>query len=146
MAKIAYNKCFGGFSLSHAAHLRYAELKGIKIWPEKESYRLWTYWIVPPDQRDGIMSTAEFMAEKDYEKRKASNRTYSEKTLPSLRDVVRHDPVLIQVIEEMGPEANGDCADLAIEELASGTAYRIDEYDGRETVETNDSYEWTIAP
>ena len=146
MAKIAFNKCFGGFSLSHEAHLRYAEIKGIKLWPEKGQFSFWTYWIVPPDQRDGIMSTAEFMAEPDLEKRKASNATYSAKTLPSTRELVRHDPVLIQVIEEMGAAADGECAKLAIVELPSGTAYRIDEYDGRETVETNDSYEWTIAP
>jgi hypothetical protein len=147
MAKIAYNKCFGGFSLSHEAHLRYAEIKGIKVYPEKEErFSFWTYWIVPKDERGGIMTTQEFMAEPDFGKRKASNQAYAEKTLPSLRDICRHDPVLIQVIEELGERANGECAQLAIEELPSGTAYRIDEYDGRETVETNDSYEWTVAP
>lgn len=146
MAKIAYNKCYGGFSLSHAAHLRYAELKGIKVWPEKGEFRLWTYWTVPPEQRDGIMSTAEFMAERDMEKRKASNASYAAMTMPCLREASRHDPILIQVIEELGPEADGECAKLGIVELPSGTAYRIDEYDGNESVETNDSYEWTIAP
>jgi hypothetical protein len=146
VTKVAYNACSGGFSLSHEAHLRYAEIKGIKLWPEKGEFRFWTYWIVPPDQREGIMSTAEFMAEADLEKRKASNRAHAAKTLPSLREIIRHDPVLIQVIEEMGAAANGECAKLAITEVPSGTAYRIDEYDGNESVETNDSYEWTIAP
>ena len=147
MAKIAYNRCFGGFSLSHEAHLRYAEIKGIKVYPEKEDrFGFWTYWIVPENDRGGIMTTEEFMAEPDFEKRKASNRAHTEKTLPSLRDICRHDPVLIQVIEELGARANGHCAELAIAELPSGTAYRIDEYDGRESVETICSYEWTVAP
>jgi hypothetical protein len=146
MAKIAYNKCFGGFSLSHEAIMRYAEIKGIKVYPEKGEFRLWTYWTVPLDQRYDILPSREFMAEPDFEKRKASNLAYSQKTLPYCRDLCRHDPTLIQVIEELGDRANGECAKLAIEELPSGTAYRIDEYDGLETVETNDSYEWTVAP
>jgi len=145
MAKIAYNACYGGFSLSHEAHLRYAELKGITVYPEKGKYGLWTYWIVPPDQRGEILSTEQFMKELDYEKRKASNEAYAAKTF-CLRNVCRHDPTLIQVIEEMGDRANGDHAKLRIEELPSGTAYRIDEYDGNESVQTNESYEWTIAP
>jgi len=33
VTKIAYNSCFGGFGLSHAATMRYAELKGLKIYP-----------------------------------------------------------------------------------------------------------------
>jgi hypothetical protein len=32
MTKIVYNACHGGFGLSEAAILRYAEIKGIKLW------------------------------------------------------------------------------------------------------------------
>lgn len=35
MTKIAYNQCYGGFSLSDAACERYAELAGIKLIPYK---------------------------------------------------------------------------------------------------------------
>lgn len=31
-------------------------------------------------------------------------------------------------------------------EIESGARYRIDEYDGSESVETVDSYEWDVAP
>jgi hypothetical protein len=41
------------------------------------------------------------------------------------RDISRHDPLLVQVVEELGDEASGSCAELCITE----------EYDGRETVE-----------
>ena len=145
MAKIAYNGCYGGFSLSHEAHLRYAELKGLKIYPEKGDFSLWTYWLVPKGERGDILTSERFMAEKDMEIRKASNEAYRQKTMPSLRDVVRHDPILIQVVEELGDKANGQCAKIKLEEVAAGTLYRIDEYDGKETVATQSTYEWSVA-
>jgi hypothetical protein len=57
----------------------------------------------------------------------------------------RHDATLVRVVEEFGREASGDCARLAVAEIPDGTAYRIDEYDGSESVETRDSYNW-ITP
>lgn len=147
MGKIAYNACYGGFSLSHEGILRYAEIKGIKLYPEKDRrFDMWTYWTVPADQRGDILSTEEFMRETDFEKRRASNEAFSRKTLPSDRNLERHDPVLIQVIEELGDKANGRYAKLKIEDVESGTLYRIDEYDGMESVATRSTYEWKVAP
>lgn len=57
----------------------------------------------------------------------------------------RTDLALIQVIEELGDKANGCFSKLCITELPEGTLYRIDEYDGREKVMTQDNYEWSIA-
>lgn len=54
----------------------------------------------------------------------------------------RHDPLLVQVVEEMGRGANGECSRLKIASIPDGSKYRIDEYDGQESVETPDSYEW----
>jgi hypothetical protein len=61
------------------------------------------------------------------------------------RDVDRADPVLAQVVEELGDEANTRFSDLRIRELPAGTKYRIDEYDGNESVCTIDDYEWSVA-
>ena len=61
-------------------------------------------------------------------------------------DLARHDPALVQVVEELGDAANGFCSKLRIADLPSGTQYRIDEYDGMESVETRDSYDWVTAP
>jgi hypothetical protein len=36
-------------------------------------------------------------------------------------------------------------AALRIAELPAGTLYRIDEYDGSETVMTQDDYNWSVA-
>lgn len=57
----------------------------------------------------------------------------------------RADPLLAQVVEELGADANGDYADLRIYELQKGDSYRIDEYDGRESVMTRDDYDWKTA-
>ena len=61
------------------------------------------------------------------------------------RDIDRADPALVQVVEELGSEADGGCASLAIEDVPAGTKYRIDEYDGNESVQTIDSYDWKTA-
>ena len=121
MTKVVYNACYGGFGLSKEACQRYWDIKGQPIWIEDA---LWGFdvWLVPPEER----------LEKAYGKQTWYNR-----------DVDRHDPVLVQVVEELGDKANGECAELAIAEVYD--SYRIDEYDGYESVETADSYNW-ITP
>lgn len=52
----------------------------------------------------------------------------------------RHDPVLVRVVEDLGAQASGLCAKLRVAEVEG--PYRIDEYDGLETVATPDSYSW----
>lgn len=59
--------------------------------------------------------------------------------------IERDDPVLVQVVEELGAGASGRHARLGIAELPAGTLYRIDEYDGMESVMTQDDYEWRVA-
>jgi hypothetical protein len=60
-------------------------------------------------------------------------------------DIDRADPILVQVVEELGDKANGGFAKLCVIPLPAGTRYRIDEYDGIETVMTIDDYDWKIA-
>ncbi len=61
------------------------------------------------------------------------------------RNIKRDDPVLVQVVEELGKAANGSFADLKIIDVPAGTRWRIDEYDGSESVMAVDDYEWSIA-
>lgn len=58
-------------------------------------------------------------------------------------EVARHDPVLVRVVEELGKKASGSVANLRIKEI-KGSVYRIDEYDGAESVVTPDDVadEW----
>jgi hypothetical protein len=138
MIKIVYNACYGGFSLSHEAIMRYAEIKGIKLYTKKE-YGYSHYYLCPPEEYDRI--NAEEQAKPVSPDRfERSNGLYF-----SYRDFERNDPILVQVVEELGDKANGRCAKLRIAEVPAGTLYRIDEYDGFESVETKDSYEWNVA-
>jgi hypothetical protein len=57
----------------------------------------------------------------------------------------RTDPVLVQVVEELGRAASGRFADLCIRELEPGTRYLLREYDGSEWIETEDEMEWSVA-
>ena len=55
----------------------------------------------------------------------------------------RHDPDLIRVIEALGTKAGSKYSDLEIAEI-SGRAYRINEYDGLETISEPADYNWII--
>lgn len=61
------------------------------------------------------------------------------------KDIERDDPYLIKVIETLGDKANTRVSKLAIEDVPVGTLYRIDEYDGYESVMTTDDYDWKRA-
>lgn len=126
MTKVVYNACYGGFGLSDEAMKRYGELKGLNlVYISDEKYQDTGRIKFGAWYRDGIKDSEHYVSTYDFE---------------------RDDPVLVQVVEELGSEkASGEFSKLHIEELAEGTAYRIDEYDGRESVMTMDMYDWKIA-
>lgn len=113
MAKVIYNKCFGGYSISVEAVMAYAKAIGINIEPLDQDAQSYT--------RYGFTDMA---------------HVKGQPVCFDPRTIERHDPVLVDIIEKLGKKANGMCAELAIEELSSGCVYRITEYDGKETVET----------
>ena len=145
MKKVIYNSCYGGFGLSKEAIQRYWEIKGQQIWIEDDekypSFGIWTVWLVPPEERLKPKNAEEFNS-MSMDERVAYNKAYSAQTW-YYGHVERHDPALVQVVEEMGDEANGEYAELRIAEVSG--PYRIDEYDGFESVETPGSYDW-ITP
>lgn len=55
----------------------------------------------------------------------------------------RHHKDLVAVVETLGMDASGNYSKLDICELES-YVYRIDEYDGWETVVTPETYNWTV--
>ena len=62
------------------------------------------------------------------------------------RDAIpRHDPCLVQVVEELGTDVNTNYSDLRIREVPDGSRYRIHEYDGFETVILESEEEWCVA-
>ncbi len=116
MTKVVFNACYGGFGLSRSAILLGRALSGNHKWGG-------------PSLKGDL-----------YDNGGTCNEDYGH-----CRELKRTDPILIRVIEELGEEANGDHADLRIEEIQTGIRYRIDEYDGSERVITVEDYEWEIA-
>ena len=113
--KIVYNGCYGSFSLSRAAVLRAREISGNPEWGGP--------CIKGDKDSYGILHS-------DY---------------GLLKNIERHDPVLVQVVEELGDAANGICANLCFYKVRKGAIYRIDEHDGNELVITLDENDWKMA-
>lgn len=61
------------------------------------------------------------------------------------RDIPRHDPDLVKVVQALGRKADGDCARLEVEPANPGDLYRIDEYDGMEQVIFNYDQTWKVV-
>jgi hypothetical protein len=144
--EVVINKCYGGFSLSKKAVARLAELNGKKAYFFEMKGLRDKYIEIPMDKGSGMFFTAfsipnpnEYFAdEKDWfamtdKEKKESNERYSAVEL-STRPEDRTDPKLVQVVRELGKEANGSCADLAIVTIPDGIEWHIDEYDGIERI------------
>lgn len=140
MTKVVYNACYGGFGLSKEAVQRYWEIKEQQVWIEDNEWGF-SVWLVPPEERLKPLSIQEIFA-MSQDERIAYNEAYSAQSW-YYGDVVRHDPALVQVVLELKDKANAEYANLAIKEVDG--PYRIDEYDGYESVETPDTYDW-ITP
>jgi hypothetical protein len=139
MVRVVYNACYGGFGLSREACKRYWELQGKEIWIEDGDFMdMFTVWFVPPEESVGKKDWRSMTMDE----RIAYNKQYSEQTWSDL-NVDRHDPILVQVVEELGDKADGMFAKLAIAEVSG--PYVIQEYDGYESVETSDDIDW-ITP
>jgi hypothetical protein len=52
-------------------------------------------------------------------------------------DLDRSHPVLVSVVEDLGSEANGRSASLRIRSWEDGVPFRIEEYDGAESVKVD---------
>lgn len=152
--KVAINICFGGFSLSPLAVKRMAELQGrecyffhnarkadghidldrlenISLEQATDEGLFWNAYDIP--NPDDFIRQQKDWSEMTADEKSAANELYSKHNLSS-RNYDRHDPLLIQVIEELGTKANGHCADLRIVEIPDGTDYEISEYDGNEHI------------
>lgn len=134
--KVVINSCHGGFGLSEKAVVRYCEIKGQSLWvvPDEKYSALGIihYRLVPPE--DCVKEpTAEEWHNMTLEQRTAHNTLCAEQNFYD-RDVARDDPVLIQVIEELGKDADGRHASLKIVEIPDDVEWQIEEYDGSEWI------------
>lgn len=145
--EIAINKCYGGFSLSPKAVARLAELQGRKCYffkadmvygreyipstlEECSKVAFWSAFDIPNPPRQPNSSKWSKLSN---EQKERWNKKYRKHNF-SCRNVDRCDPLLIQVIKELGKEANGFCAKIGIVEVPDGVNWEINEYDGMETI------------
>lgn len=110
--KVAINRCYGGFGLSDKAFSELLIRKGVDHERTKSKY----------DDFGDNFYKAGHLNDDDY--------------YLSVYDYThdRSDKDLIDVIEEMGEEAWGGYAELAIVDIPDDVEYTIEEYDGIEWV------------
>jgi hypothetical protein len=132
MKKVILNKCFGGFDVSREAYELYAKKKGLElyIYTSNLDYES-KEWIYKKANEENWNKT--YFTKDMGDNVKISNEDYEKYTL-YLRDEHREDPILIEVVEELGDKASGRFGDLKIVEIPDDLDYEIDEYDGIETL------------
>lgn len=117
MKKVVINKCYGGFSLSDKGMLRLAELMGFQAVKSSGHFGNSYSWIHPI-----------------YSGNINDIPTGDQEELIYVRDIPRDDENLVKVVEELGNEANGFCAELRIVEIPDDVNFEVEEYDGMEWI------------
>ena len=129
--KVVINKCYGGYGLRDAAYEHLIELGvPVKGYIEEEIGKDNLYKRNPENE-------GKIIFDRDLEKSKTASlmRRFSRywDTWTDTHDG-RTDPLVIQVVEELGTKANGQHAELRVVEIPDGIEWEIDEYDGQESI------------
>ncbi len=142
--KIVINNCFGGFSLSAEAMKQLVIRKSNcmeAMTPkafyggESETYKFQNDWETSwqKDFEKYIDIGDGFMSEENW-----AYSVLKDGILYMLKDrsdaEVRTDKDLVDVVELLGKEANGSCANLKIVDIPDGIEFYIHDYDGNEHV------------
>lgn len=119
--KVVINTCYGGFGLSTKAYEKLMEL-GIPLREYVEQKRdPITNRFLPEPANDGevIFKSLSTKANDYWDCWTQDNREH---------------PLLVQVVEELGSEVDGDHSQLKIVEIPADVEYTIAEYDGIESI------------
>lgn len=149
--KVVINDKYGGFGLSARAHARLAELQGrpcyffVHVSPmnvrdyrpatveeAEESFIFFAF--DTPDAHETLLGRDDDWHDLTMEQRQARNAEYKSHQI-SDDGLARHDPLLIQIVEELGDAASRKpTAELKIVEIPADVDYTIEEYDGNEWI------------
>lgn len=144
--KLVINRSYGGFHLSPKALKRYLELKGKNVYfyeKTKYEFRDGVDEFTRIDNIDSIKDDL-FIACTTIDYGKVTN-IYSSGTFKD-HLIPRNDKYLVQVVEELGKEASGAFSRLTVVEIENGRWYKINKYDGYESIEYRDiDEEWELA-
>ena len=117
--KVVYNKCFGGFGIS-------------KICAE---------WMAERGHAGAIE-----LLKLDREWQEDESDEYWGGWHGGAFNCDRHDPLLGEAVETLGDTVNGDVSELKVHTLKHGNRYKIDQYDGMETVMEPEDIKWIHVP
>lgn len=146
--KIVLNNDYGGFNLSPIALYMYLMAKGqtayfyIDVSIYDDNYQKeYEYRLVSLKEIETVNHINVFCTP-----------TYQGKILHNIiedviysSDIDRTDPDLVSVVEVLGPFASGRYSNLIVEEIPDGTLYKLDTYDGMESLITQDDDDWLVA-
>jgi len=106
--KIVINKKYGGFGLSEEAVLLYGDKKGLNIIAkEDKKVKTITHYFLNEEKEENGFGEWE---------------------------IERTDPVLVEVVEQLGDLANGHYCKLKVVEVPDDVKWYIHDYDGIESV------------
>ena len=136
MKQIVINRCYGGWGLSDQAVRRYLELAGLSVYPEIEgdNTMLTTYWLVPtgPSRYDYKIAST-LSSTWSEEEHQAASILWDEQVFDP-RAIARDDPLLVQLVLELGDQAANWACVLGIVEIPDDVEWIIEECDGAEWI------------
>jgi hypothetical protein len=127
--KLVINRCYGGFGLSLLAIQRYCELigKGAHFYQQEG----WEDLAKKTDVENGGLMV--HCVHHDYgdtvDINAVPDDAFFDKNI-----IPRNDPILIQVVEELGDKANRFGSKLKVVEIPDDVEWQIEEYDGAEWI------------
>jgi len=118
--KIVVNRCFGGFGLSPEAVIKLYQ-KDKSLFKETKIYQS-----TNTVRKDGLIANSYSVIDGQHQ--------YNINDYDDV-NAFRSSKALVDVVEEMGSDANGSFAKLEVVDIPDDVEWVISEYDGQETVE-----------
>lgn len=131
--EIVVNRCYGGFSLSlKALDLYYTRKYGKRVYAfHNENFSMDEFYRVEKVTSEmSTFGTYYAAIDKDVITREELNEHIVSQYLYEARD----DPILVEIVSELGHEANGWSAELEIVDIPDDVEWDIEDYDGIETI------------
>lgn len=129
--KVILNKCYGGFDVSKEAYMLYAKKKGLKLYQYASDF-VSNKKCIYTRANDETLFKNYFIKDMG-DNIEINNEDYKKYNL-YLDDEHRQDPILIEVVEELENKASGRFGRLEVVEIPDNCYYKIDDYDGIETI------------
>ena len=132
--EIVINKCYGGFGLSTKALRLYA----LKKFDKKVYFYLNDFpsknYIKTNKPEECLVTFALISDYGEYLSGKEMRDVLETDDYISSRNIKRNDPILIEVVKELGEKANTRFSNLCVVGIPNNVEWEIEEYDGIEWI------------